>query len=68
MTPHLDITRRHFFSRASTGIGIAALASLLRGEEPKAGALPGLPHFAPKAKQQYYSQMHLPGGTVRKGC
>ena len=25
----MDITRRHFFSRASTGIGIAALGSLL---------------------------------------
>ena len=25
----MDITRRHFFSRTSTGIGIAALGSLL---------------------------------------
>ena len=46
----LALTRRQLFSRASTGIGIAALASLL---EPKlaARALPGLPHFAPKAKR-----------------
>lgn len=48
-------TRRHFFSKSSTGIGLAALASLL-GEDAQAEvpsvhpALPGLPHFAPKAK------------------
>lgn len=47
------LTRRHFFGRSSLGIGTAALASLLT---PKANAkqsegLPGLPHFAPKAKR-----------------
>lgn len=48
-------TRRHFFSKSSTGIGLAALGSLL-GEDAQAEvpsvhpALPGLPHFAPKAK------------------
>ena len=55
-------TRRQFFGRASYGIGVAALASLLgeeaaRGEEkPSAGigALPGLPHFAAKAKRVIY--------------
>ena len=54
----LQMTRRVFFSRASVGIGMAALASLanpglLSGAEtdPKTGGLVGLPHFAPKAKR-----------------
>jgi hypothetical protein len=49
----LAMTRRHFFSRTSTGIGIAALASLL---EPRLSAdgLPDLPHFPPKAKRVIY--------------
>src|SRR5260370_33845116 len=59
----LSMTRRHFFSRTSTGIGAAALASLfsqdaLLGEtaerDPKTAALMGLPHFAPKAKRVIY--------------
>ena len=52
----LSITRRHFFSRTSTGIGAAALASLL-GDELPAGesiGLPGIPNFAPKAKRVIY--------------
>lgn len=68
------LTRRHFFGRSATGIGVAALASLL-GEGLRAegatshhahGALPGLPHFPPKAKRVIYlfqsggpSQMEL---------
>ena len=77
MNPHLQpellLTRRHFFSRGASGIGIAALASLLnqdlRAAEngPSAtGGLPGLPHFPPKAKRIIYlfqsgapSQMEL---------
>jgi hypothetical protein len=56
----LTLTRRQLFGRASTGIGVAALASLLNpalfaaaSEEknPKTGGLTGLPHFAPKAKR-----------------
>jgi uncharacterized protein DUF1501 len=55
----LALTRRQFFSRTSTGIGIAALGSLLNPElfalmaepNPKKGGLPDLPHFAPKAKR-----------------
>jgi hypothetical protein len=49
----VDITRRHFFSRASTGIGIAALGSLLArdGFAAETGGLPGLPHFPPTAKR-----------------
>ena len=49
--PLLHLTRRHFLSRASTGIGAAALASLL---QPSLSATPSgasLPHFAPKAKR-----------------
>jgi hypothetical protein len=55
-------TRRHFFGRSATGIGTAALASLLTPElfaarpdpkDPGAG-IPGLPHFAPRAKRVIY--------------
>jgi len=42
------LTRRHFFGKTSTGLGIAALASLLNDE---AWALEGIPHFAPTAKR-----------------
>ncbi|MBK5292614.1 MAG: DUF1501 domain-containing protein [Acidobacteriia bacterium] len=45
----LSLTRRHFFSRSSLGIGAAALSSLL--PSPSQAALPSLPHFAPKAKR-----------------
>jgi len=70
----LALTRRHFFGRSATGIGLAALASLL-GRDLRAGnatlpqvhgGLPGLPHFPPKAKRVIYlfqsggpSQMEL---------
>jgi hypothetical protein len=55
----LALTRRQFFSRTSTGIGIAALGSLLNPElfalaaelNPKTGGLSDVPHFAPKAKR-----------------
>jgi hypothetical protein len=55
-------TRRHFFGRAATGIGLAALASLLDGDlragpprpTPANGGLPGLPHFPPRAKRVIY--------------
>ncbi len=56
------ITRRHFFGRASLGLGTAALASLLPPRclpadvttENRAGGLPGVPHFAPTAKRAIY--------------
>ncbi len=63
-----DITRRHFFGRAATGIGLGALASLYGGEAQakQVGGLTGVPHFAPKAKRVIYlfqsggpSQMEL---------
>jgi hypothetical protein len=63
-----DLTRRHFFGLHALGLGAAALATLL----PKSlraetyGALPGVPHFTPKAKRVIYlfqsggpSQMEL---------
>src|SRR5690348_12374992 len=66
----LQLTRRYFFGKASAGLGIAALASLLRAEStPGAGAnaaMAGLPHFPAKAKRVIYlfqsggpSQMEL---------
>src|SRR6266403_3113611 len=48
------MTRRHFFSRTSTGLGIAALANLLQADLRAEGGLPGLPHFPPKAKRVIY--------------
>jgi hypothetical protein len=65
----LAMTRRHFFGLASTGIGTAALASLLTPEAFAAGTLPdaaangglaGLPHFPPTAKRVIF--LHQSGG------
>src|SRR2546423_444181 len=59
----LSLTRRHFFSRSSVGIGSAALALLLKRDslaaasvdrDPKTGGLDGLPHFPAKAKRIIY--------------
>lgn len=55
--------RRNFFGRSSTGIGVVALASLLNrnlfskestNHQTRVGGLPGIPHFAPKAKRVIY--------------
>ncbi len=57
------LTRRRFIQLSSTGIGAAALATLVHedllakgaGAAPASvGGLPGLPHFAPKAKRVIY--------------
>ena len=53
------LTRRRFLELSSSGIGAAALATLynedLLAQVPNAvGGLPGLPHFAPKAKRIIY--------------
>ncbi|MCB1019365.1 MAG: DUF1501 domain-containing protein [Acidobacteria bacterium] len=63
----LDITRRSFFGRTATGIGAAALSQLLgrdlqakQGGAAELGGLPGLPHFAPKAKRVIY--LFMSGG------
>ncbi|HZJ17459.1 MAG TPA: DUF1501 domain-containing protein [Chthoniobacteraceae bacterium] len=68
MTPRQEraayLTRRQFFSKSAVGLGTAALASLLNrdlfaapsnlpGNKGPRG-LPGLPHFAPKAKRVIY--------------
>jgi uncharacterized protein (DUF1501 family) len=57
-------TRRQFFGRGARGLGSLALFSLLgeqataKPTEPAAvGGLPGLPHFAPKAKRAIYLHM-----------
>jgi hypothetical protein len=48
-------TRRHFFGRSASGLGIAALAGLLRKDlDGAVDGLPGLPHFAPTAKRVIY--------------
>lgn len=56
-----QLTRRHFFSRASAGLGCAALATLEAGNQLQAasatktvGGLPSLPHHAPKARRAIY--------------
>ncbi|HEX4146364.1 MAG TPA: DUF1501 domain-containing protein [Pirellulales bacterium] len=71
MDPRIEfgrlLTRRHFFGRTASGLGAAALASLLDGQaradapatvSSAVGAapagLPSLPHFAPKAKRVIY--------------
>src|SRR5215472_11662711 len=67
----LAMTRRHFFSLGSTGIGTAALASLLNPSlfagamdvNPKTGGLPGLPHFPPMAKRVIF--LHQSGGPAQ---
>jgi hypothetical protein len=69
------LTRRQLFGRATTGIGTAALASLLnpglfaadpapaRGvADPRAGGVLGATHFAPKAKRVIY--LFMSGGPA----
>src|SRR5579871_3409946 len=63
----LAMTRRHFFGLGSTGVGTAALASLLNpslfADTTKTGGLPGLPHFPPKAKRVIF--LHQSGGPAQ---
>jgi hypothetical protein len=58
MAPDLEhrllLNRRHFFGRAGSAVGLAALANLLERDaaaDSASGGLPGLPHFAPRAKR-----------------
>ena len=61
----LSETRRQFFARGASGLGAIALAKLMGTEASAAtspatavvGGLPGLPHFAPKAKRGIYLHM-----------
>lgn len=54
------MNRRTFLTQSAASIGLAALAELLIQNESRAaatassGALPGLPHFKPKAKRIIY--------------
>jgi len=53
----LHVSRREFFGRSATGVGTAALASLLARDGDAAdrvGGLSDLPHFAPRAKRVIY--------------
>ncbi|MBI2824502.1 MAG: DUF1501 domain-containing protein [Planctomycetia bacterium] len=60
-----QLTRRHFLAGASVSVGAAALASLLNNDAAAAAnsavadpaatsGLPGVPHFAPRAKRVIY--------------
>jgi hypothetical protein len=61
----LHETRRQLLARGARGLGSLALFSLLADNSPasasatntETGALPGLPHFAPKAKRAIYLHM-----------
>jgi hypothetical protein len=49
------VTRRHFFGQAGLGLGTAAVTSLFpHSTWGAADGLPGLPHFAPRAKRAIY--------------
>src|SRR3546814_2520221 len=56
----LKVNRRQFLSRMSVGIGSAALGSVLipdlfsRAAAAGDDFIPGVPHFAPKAKRVIY--------------
>jgi hypothetical protein len=61
----LLMTRRQLFGKTAFGVGTLALSSLLQADLPaleqekqKVGGLPGLPHFAPKAKRVIYLSMN----------
>ena len=59
MKPFLDITRRHFISKATLGLGAVALSSLLSGCESEQllskqiseGGILGKPQLSPKVKR-----------------
>jgi hypothetical protein len=64
----LLMTRRHFFGRTATGIGVAALGSLLNpgllsafgGDNGSGNPVSAKPHFPPKAKRVIY--LFMAGG------
>jgi len=59
-----QVTRRHFFSQCSMGLGSIALGSLLGDGLGSAASVnpfqPGKPHFQPRAKNVIY--MFMAGG------
>jgi hypothetical protein len=59
----LNINRRHFLGKLSLGLGTLGLGSLLvpglfHGED-ESSIIPGLPHFAPKARRNIYAPSQL---------
>jgi hypothetical protein len=50
----LAVTRRHFLSGASLGLGSLALGALLPREAAASAGVLGAPHFPPKAKRIIY--------------
>jgi hypothetical protein len=56
----LECTRRQFFGRSASGVGIAALASLFQRSGIAGGGLPGMPQFPPTAKRVIF--LHQSGG------
>jgi len=54
----LLLTRRELFRKGALGLGGAALGSLLARDAEASGGLPGLPHFAPRAKRVIYLFMN----------
>src|SRR6266446_4681261 len=64
--PLIDITRRHFFSQCSMGLGALALGSLLSDNKlaaapsPADPLAPQKPHFRPRAKNVIY--LFMAGG------
>jgi uncharacterized protein DUF1501 len=61
MSDPMEETRRHFFSRSASGIGIAALSSLLGPDLASAAVpdvIPGYPNFPVTAKRVIYLFQH----------
>src|SRR4051812_8966662 len=63
----LRLTRRAFLGRSALGLGAMALGQLLpprllhgSGAGPAQGALPGLPHFAARARRVIF--LYMAGG------
>jgi len=54
------LTRRDVLEKSALGFGSLALSGLLSNTSAQAASLPGLPHFAPKAKRVIF--MFMAGG------
>lgn len=50
----MELTRRYFFGKAASGLGAAALATLLNEDTQAAKRNQGFPNFEPKAKRVIY--------------
>ncbi len=55
-----DVTRRHFFSRCSLGLGSIALSSLMGAPATRSPLMPKKTHFAARAKNVIY--LFMAGG------